>query len=604
MLNRSSRDDEPKRSVVKDDVKKEVKKFFEQGYVKKGKIPESELQALRLKYKNEEVLDKIYEEIDRSEKHITRKIQKFADYLMRKMANNTPMNEIIKKALSYKHKMTDYEFDEFYRLVQKKIATGEFGQQSDKEAMAPRTKLNKYFGSMEIDYYSKKMEVSVKDMPILQDILKEYNKMLHSDVQLNSLTYEEGDVQALSGNFNKEKHQASVHIHPLIFAMFITKIKYFEKHCVYGSIANIIKHKKDGTMFKTKSDMDLFYDIIYSIDDIVCDADNVLADLRSRARVQNKLWNCILKLRSGLYYDKVAATEFLLELDGCKLNNYDAPDLLYTQDEGTILRKIMAIFGMRPTLVETKPGNNLQVPVFENHYNTPRKLSITKISMVICRLSESKGKQLSLENELTKESWFLEHKTMVMKTQKVLASSGVLIFYVPRKRQALSMSKYKVQNTPIASYKELPLTIISDTEINPTEIEVQDNIPLQNPNDENKSSIFTLKSVVVASVISLKNNKEQFRSAGCAGLAVIDNVPGDIYSGKRYIMYDPVNARNSDLKDGKVEAQPPITSIKDSMDEVDPDSLEEGQSYHDRGFSQLACKFGTIFIYVNEKKDD
>ena len=48
-------------------------------------------------------------------------------------------------------------------------------------------------------------------------------------------------------------------------------------------------------------------------------------------------------------------SEFISTLNACRNNLYDNADLAYNQDEGAILRRLLSVFSIRPTIIYTKP---------------------------------------------------------------------------------------------------------------------------------------------------------------------------------------------------------------------------------------------------------
>ncbi len=598
-----SRYDEPK-SGMTDEMKKDIKKFFHNGYMEKGKLSEYDLDALRSKYKTDDMLHKLQTKMRESEKKINRKIEKFAKYLFDNTDKKT-LGDILHKALKYKHKLTDYEFDEFYRIIQKKLTTGDYGDVEDRESLPPQTRLSEFLGSSrEVDYAPKKLKVEPKDLPILGDILKEYNRMVHSDVQLNALAYSDCEEQALNGQYNKDKHNVNNHIHPVLFAMFVPKIEHFERNMIYSSFYSIIKTLKEGEKFKTISDASLHFNITNSLEDIVCDADSVVADLRGRARIQNKLWDCVLKLRSGLYYDAKSSSEFLLELDNCKLNNYDSPDLLYTQDETSIMRKIMAVFGDRPTWVRTyTPQGSAKTLARLSPYGARREINQGSRSIIFAKIK--KNEPLSLQNSLHTTQWYLENNSLVPREQVVVESSEVLIFCVPRREKILRQNQYRL--TYENRHHNLPLTILSDVSINSTEISVE---PVISIAQSGTSPTYELKSVVGVNMLVVPGSdptKVSYRAHGSFALVKDNNgqcfsydprLPA--YSGT---VLDPTGTPGTPGTPFK-SANAPVSEIDEYNDiytSADLADKSDTDAFSAPGFYNTASKFGTVFIYVSTK---
>ncbi len=102
----------------------------------------------------------------------------------------------------------------------------------------------------------------------------------------------------------------------------------------------------------TKPDFELYWDLITDPNESVCAIDSAIKDLRNRYVLQTKIWESVLNLRQGRYYQD-NLQEFLMAVDNCKGNIIDCPDQTYVKDEGSILRRILAAFAIRPTIVRT-----------------------------------------------------------------------------------------------------------------------------------------------------------------------------------------------------------------------------------------------------------
>jgi len=571
---------------MQENVKKEVKEFFRKGY--SGKLPYEELQLLRMKYKNEDILDKIQEEIYKAEKHVDKKIKKFTKYMIEHTDGKIPMHELIKKAMKYKHKMTDYEFNEFYKLVQKKLASGEFGTDTERAEYIPRTRINKVLGQQEESYTStSKLNVEIKDMPVLQEIMNDYVKYrsLHSDVSLQSLSYEDIDLETLSGSFDRKQDHPAIHIHPVIMAMFAPKIDFFERLMIYGNIASIIKAKKDGKPFKTSSDSLLHYCLINSQNDVVCDPHNPLVDLKNRYKIQIILQENIIKLRLGLYYCK-ESTSLLTALESCSNIPNQDPDMFFNQGPDMIYRKLSSVFGARPMVVKTEPymAQSMSTPVYNPYGESVLATRVTTLPLITYRLLKEKSGMYDLNDALYQPQWYLENKNLVIKSQELTYSNGVIVIHVSRKIVKPQIPQYTSQ----LQFKELPLTIMSDATINPVEISYPDMITLDG---YGQGQSFYLKSVVCVRHMIVKNkDKQEMKENGA--ITLLKDKDGKCYE------YDPLSAYKIIKVGDKSSSIKPIAEIPEDNPFSDMGTEE---TFTDLGFKQKASMFGTLFFYVNNQ---
>jgi hypothetical protein len=597
--NRDGRDNRDKKKDIKDDdVRKEVSNLIKEGYSEKNKIPAAKLMALKLKYGDDEVLQKIHDELRRSSKRIHRKIEKFTDYMLKKYNANYPLHEILKKALKYKKDLSDYEFNEFFKIVQKRLANSELPVEGDElNILRRRTRMNKLLGTVERDIIQTKINVDTKDLGVLAEIMNSYakNKLIHSQAMLQSLSYSDCAEEAMVGKFDRTKHNPATHIHPILVAMFVPKINYFERNIVYASIANILKSRKEGEDFLTESDRELHWNIVTDPNDVVCDAENPLVDLKHRSELQAKIWENIVRLRNGQYYDAVS-TDFLMAIENCKMNVYDAPDLMYSRDEGMILRKILSCFSLRPTVVTTTPiyGASIQSYGLYNPFNNTVPHVTTTIPMITLRLprinenfdaQQDNQQLLTLQSALNQPQWFVENKTLAIKSQQVILSNEVLIFHVPRRYQKVGLPKF----TGPYTFNKLPLTIGGSILVNTTKIEVPEEIPLE-------SNVYKLKSVVFVEIARDAINANRWLAVGTSTGIVLPVDPNKGRFAPAYVLYDPVGSYNLIHIEGHTVSNGPMTFIN----ATEPIIGNDASGYEAESFWSKAQTKGSVFIYVNE----
>src|ERR1700747_3210109 len=100
--------------------------------------------------------------------------------------------------------------------------------------MAERSRISRSLGmtvSHEVGF-----NIPQSKYPILNEIknIHSSSRLLHNSVIMQSLMYEDLAIQAISGEFKRAKHMPINHIHPVIAAMFLPKIPYFETHLIYS----------------------------------------------------------------------------------------------------------------------------------------------------------------------------------------------------------------------------------------------------------------------------------------------------------------------------------------------------------------------------------
>ena len=443
--------------------------------------------------------------------------------------------------------------------------------------------MSKVLGSVSIDTTGTGFKVSDEDFRVLQELLKlfEETKPLHAQVILQSMTYTDCDFEALSGKFHRSLgNNPGNHVHPVVAALFLPKMQVVEDHFLFGNIAGIVKARYEKAPLRTKPDYELFYSLVTDPNDVVCDRVSALKDLLNRSNLQTQLWNSVLSLRNGQYYNK-SSQEFLMSVDVCRLNRWDTPDLVYGRYDGTVIKRLVAAFSFRPTVVATTPIYNM---VSNNPYVQNVVPQVTSLPMVNLRLplSINNSESVNLSDALEQSQWFIENGQIVPKNQSLIYSRGLLIFYVDRRSHVLRVGDMNPFN-----FNRLPAAIAGFERLNKRGVNFETSFTLRE--DE-----YQLRSVVICET----NNKVDPNKHLIIGSSTIIMIHPDAEKGKfdsEYLQYDPLGVRDSfyDATSGSTTYNEPITIIPGTRDLAD---TEDGMNFVD-----LARTRGTIFIY--EMKD-
>jgi len=341
------------------------------------------LLALRKKYaSDEELVNKIQEVFVNKQSAIIKSAKKFAEAIRKRYGNtNLPYHQLLTKARAHakKHDLSEAEFAEFQRIYEQEIS----GTSQRNEVVVPLTNLMKVLGNV-TDGMEHYFNINENDYRNLEEILKLYevSKPLHAQTLLQSMQYEDLALQAVSGTIDKTRQNPGEHVHPVIAAMFLPSIPSFNSHFLYSNMAGIVKSRYNGEPLTTRPDYELFYNLVTDPNDVVCDNRTPISDLLHRCNLQNQLWNSVLSLRNGQYYNS-SFREFITSVDVCRLNKYDNPDLLYGRHDGTIIKRMLAAFSFRPTVVTTLP---LTYVFANNPYAQNVRPTVTSIPMINVRL--------------------------------------------------------------------------------------------------------------------------------------------------------------------------------------------------------------------------
>lgn len=441
-------------------IEHEVQNLFH----KDKKLSRDTFNKLLQKYGDSNIVDKIFEAYNEKYQYILKKAKKFAFLIREKYGNaNYPFHILLEKARLYKvkHGLTEDEFSEFHRIFEQEL----IGVKST-DIMIPRNNMTKALGSVSFDFQAVQSKLNDTDYKFLQEILKLYavSKPLHAQVMIQSMQYNEFSLEALSGKFDpKFGHKRTDAIHPVIVAMFIPKIDKLEEHFLYSNIAGIVQARYNNEPLNNKPDYELFYALTNDHSDIVCDSQSPMHDLLNRALVQNQLWASVINLRLGQYYTS-GFRDFVSAIDICRANKFDTPDLIYGRYDGTILKRLLATFSYRPTLVATMaPGMQT---VIMNPYQQYVKPMVTTVPMINIRLPISDDVYNLQKDGLSHAQVFLENGFVSVRETSVIYSKDVLFFFIDRRVNIIrysDMTPYNIDRLPpsIAGFERVHLGEVS-----------------------------------------------------------------------------------------------------------------------------------------------
>lgn len=597
-------------STTSDKIPDELKK------ARHTKDPQ-ELRKLYNKYP-EETMKSFNKENAKRLRKIKAKAIKVAEKVMYKYQNDSrPLHEILNKMNRYKdaNKWTDVEYEIFKTELENRLQ-GKRAYEIDYNQRNPefRSRINKALGYTTTVTHEDGLKIKDSEQGTLSEILSMHEKSapLHRSNFIDSLLYDDCGLQAISGEFNNGKHIASNHIHPLIVSMFAPKIGIFESQMLYSNIGDIVKCRYENKPIDTEANSMLFNDMITDPNDVVCDTTSPIVDLKKRYQVQIDLWEIVQKLRNGKYYDGNANHRFLTNLNMCKNNLYDNADLTYNQDEGSMLRRLMSVFSLRPTLLSTKPINAIESYMNNSltmnmnaldkvnmqqsglpFVNAPA-VTITKIPMLAFQLpvkglygSGAIEEPINIQQAASSQLiWIKEGKGLVPREQTIIHSREVIIFYTNRRINRVSV---KTLVNPIAFSPASPISFSNFEKINSHPVDIPDQIVLTSGGDP-----FDLRSVVAVTETSVKPCTTATANissivTGCVSL--IKTLSSHPISQTGALCYDPFGASIPiQTSGGGYSLDKPFTSIHMYIPPSTPGAAQT--------FTEMASKKGTIFIYA------
>lgn len=539
-------------SANKDKIRAEVENLS-----RKGEITPAQIAELYHKYGDDSaIVDEFLRQSAKKYGKIRHQAKKLATKIAHKYNDGSrPLHEILDRMLKYKvdNKWSDAEYAEFekelrYRLTGNRALEISFNQ----NLAANRSKINRALGNVRIAD-EQGLNIKESEHNILAKILQmhESSLALHRAVFMHSLMYEDCSIVATTGEFKREKHVASNYIHPILAAMFLPKFEILEIYMLYSNFGNIIKTRKERKPILTEPDALLFQAITSDPNDVVCEINSPITDLMNRFRVQISLWQTVLDLRNGKYYESNSNNEFLTNLNACRNNLYDNADLAYTQDEGSILRRLLSVFSLRPTLIYTKPISSIASFVGAPYgmipgtgsaqtlfpFNAQPVHTVTSIPMITLQIPPTNvdgAEAKDLKSAITQTIWMNENKMLIPKEQGIIFSNEVMIFYVNRRIQRITIRSF----TSPLSFSQLPLTMSNFERLNDYPVNAPQIITLRKTDES-----YHLRSVVAVTetAIEIKGQVQKI----ITGSTALITAPQDISKGRYmsdYMLYDPFGA--------------------------------------------------------------
>ena len=408
-------------------------------------------------------------------------------------------------------------------------------------------------------------------------------KPAHADVVLQHLQFtgvQAGNQIALAGYFDRTKDRPECYVHPVIAAMFLPKIPVLEKHFLIANLAGIIKGRKNRELITNKPDYLLHKAITTDPNDVVCDPNSAVRDLKFRCQMQHQLLQSVRSLRNGQYYD-CANRDFLATIENCRLNNFDNPELLYGQDEATVLSKLLGAFSFRPTVLSQRPVAT---------YDPNPKAIIPKIytrHMLTFRQRNpriSAGATREVKEVMINVSYRREDGHFIPYEEQVIYSNQVIFVLVPRKLMTVDLNRMLGQTTNPINLLDLPRNLTGFERVNPFELKINDKLVAGEDH-------FNLTSAISAKISNIGASSQ---SKGF----IIGNMAWVKVTTGQWVCYDPriVNQpgtlrANPNLGIGDTAANANIKSVY---------SLRPMIKYDGAQFLEHAQRFGTILIYSNE----
>lgn len=574
-------------------------------FLKAGLQPARVASTLRAQGWDNKDIDVFIEQLEVSRKRVSKMIKRFYEKIETKYGH-LDVPDLMKKGMKHASKLgfTNAEKEAFKNFILNKNTEIQYVPFQEMNY----SEMSKFLGFSE--FAGQSLAINAVDQPALQEIARLYetSKLIHSGIRHNLVSYTSCDPNALLSSYDKDKHNISLYIHPLIVALFLTRIKVLEQRMLYTNIGRLviqrsqmyfqkIDDKKINAKYlnwnlslndlipgELEADMELMWDIAKDPNSLDHFSDETpMSNLLKRFSIQIELWKNVLALRQGKFYsntsdynDGSGIMGLHKVLSSYSWTYFDSPDMYHVNDEGNLLRKLLAVFSFRPTLIQLSSFGQRGILGYSN---LPAISKATFINSPICNIrlpttilgtAQIGGPAISLQSALSKSEWYIENKMLVPKNTSIIHSRSIVFFYINRRYQS-----------PLANvdmgfrYLSVPGTISGLTSINTAQVNVTSDIVIGNDR-------YDLTSVVVLNPL-LENQL----ATGCSSMIVSKSTA--IGTPDRYYYYNPLDASimYPNVK-GEYVRNDPITRIRDNSIMADSP-----------GFYNMAREYGTILVYVN-----
>jgi hypothetical protein len=521
-------------------VQKEVERLLSEG---KTSLTLQDYEKLRRKYPNDDTLyEKVMEAFTERAHEVRRTARKFYNLIMKNVLEGSTSGHTLYSILSLAKKyatdngLNEAEFEEFRRLVETKLASGTDDQPKEERGLFPSTNVtsfSKLLGTVAVESHAG-LQLKDAEFGVLQEITKIYSmtKTLHASVIIQSMLHTDCSTVALSGRYDAGKHNPAVYVNPLLFALFVPKFNSVDERMLLSNIASIVKAKYQKESIATLPDYRLFYALVTDKNDVVCDSESPIKDLRNRILLQQHLWNSVIALRAGKYFD-VTAAEFVNSIDNCKFSIY-SPEVANMGDETVILKRLFAAFSFNPITVVSAPVyNNMNYNQYNNVGYTQEVYNVPYLQINVPPAAALAG-TVNINDALNQVIYEFQNNTFVQRQRRVHSVDEVLAISLSRKFKAP-----QIKNSASPFFVSLPLTINGYETLNQAEVNCPGSLSVGDANDT-----FTLKSAVFAEMMVpvVNSSSQQFVSNSeiVVGTSAIVKCAGNFYAYRPVLIHTPL----------------------------------------------------------------
>ena len=558
---------------------------------------------LKLKSMSEKEIDVLLDKIKDTRDNIKKVVRKFL-HKLNESYGHLDIPELLKKGMKHaeKYGLSEAQKKVFINHVMKGDIYNFYSIQNEQKY----TPMSKFLG---FDNMSSQMiKLMPKDYSKLNElqILYDDTKQIHAAVKNQMYTYRHCAPEAITGQYDKNRHNVNVSVSPIIAALFLPKVPYLERRMLSTNIARMVLSRGQAYLRNnsflslqanaTTQELDAEFELAYDFSndpnamEYIKD-DTPIDNIIKRYRCQIELYQAVLNLRQGKYYSTGYA-----ENDGISgftrlINSYnwaffDSPELYGADDEGSILRKLLAVFSIRPTFTQFSSFS----PRYGMGYTTVTNMSKTvfiNIPIVNIKLPidliGGQPQAISLSRAMTQTDFIIEHKALVPKNKSIIYSNQVAFFYANRRYPSVNFASGQMHMRQL----QMPMSFINQVSVNNTKIQYDDRLRIGR-DWFNICSVIFIQRPPIANV--------DISTGYSAAIVCNSNSPSNLLDvqGNAFIHYNPSVAAiqyldgNRPVGTSQYISNTPITYIDEITN--DPNSI---------GFRTEAQERGTIFFYTS-----
>jgi hypothetical protein len=521
-------------------VQKEVERLISEG---KTTLTLQDYERLRRKYPDDNTLyEKVMDLFAERASEVRRTARKFYNLIMKEVLESSTSGHTLysilnlSKEYATKHNLNNAEFEEFRRLIEIKLSSGTDDQPKEDRGLFPSTNVtsfSKLLGTVAVESNSG-LQLKDTEYEVLQEITRIYafTRTLHASVIIQSMLHTDCSNVALSGRYDQNKHDPSKYVNPLLFALFVPKFNSIDERMLLSNIAGVVKAKYNKESIATLPDYRLFYALVTDKNDVVCDSESPIKDLRNRILLQQHLWNSVIALRAGKYFD-VTAAEFVNAVDNCKFSIY-SPEIANMGDETVILKRLFAAFSFNPITVVSAPLYNTMSYTQYNSVGYSQEVYNVPFLQINVPPAQALAAPINVMDCLNQTIYEFVNNTFVQRQRRVHSADEVIAVSLSRKFRSP-----QVRNAASPFFVSLPLTINGYETINQAEVLCPGAIPVGQDGEQ-----YMLKSAVFAELMTpvVNSSTQQFVSTNeiVVGSSAIVKCSGDFYAYRPVLIHTPL----------------------------------------------------------------